>query len=83
MNPSDLDILYASSHLCFGFGKRLAVFLRDDASDVVEVIFEKDFELEERLDAVFRRSAAPFRKGGGGSFDGLVDFGGVGEWDLR
>jgi hypothetical protein len=46
------------------------------------VVFEQHLQLEQRLDAVFGRSAAPFGEGGGGGFDGLIDFGGVGERDL-
>src|SRR6202030_421850 len=42
----DLNVFNGTAHFGFGFGKRLAVFLGDDASDVVEVIFEENFELE-------------------------------------
>ncbi len=44
------------------------------------MIFEQHLEFEERLDAVFGRSAAPFREGGG--FDSLIHFVRVGERDL-
>ena len=56
--------------------------MRDDAGDVVDVLFEQHLQLEQRLDAVFGRSAAPFGKGGGGGFDGGVDFCGIGEGTL-
>ena len=59
--------------------KVLPFSVRDDAGDVVDVLFEQHLQLEQRLDAVFGRSAAPFRKGGGGGFDGGVHFGGVGQ----
>ena len=78
----DFDVLDGAAHLGFGFGEGLAVFLGDDAGDVVDVIFEQHLQLEQRLDAVFGRSAAPFGEGGGGGFDGLIDFGWLGERDL-
>ena len=77
----DFDVFDGAAHLGFGFGEGLAVFHGDDAGDVVDVLFEQHLQLEERLDAVFGRSAAPFGEGGGGGFDGLIDFGGVGERD--
>jgi len=74
----DFDVLDGAAHFGFGFGERLAVFLGEDAADVIEVIFEQHLQLEERLDAVFWRSAAPFGESRGRSFDGAVHFGGVG-----
>jgi len=56
----DFDVFDCASHLGFGFGEGLAVFLRDDAGNVVEVIFEQHLQLEQWLDAVFGRRAAPF-----------------------
>src|SRR5579862_6928381 len=79
----DFDVFDGAAHFGFGFGKGLAVYLRDDASDVVDVIFEQHLQFEQRLNAVFGRSAAPFGKGGGGSFDGFIDFSGVAERNLR
>ncbi len=76
------DVLDGAAHLGFGFGERLAVFLGEDAADVIEMIFEQHLELEERLDAVFRRSAAPFGESGGRGFNGGIHFAGVGEGDL-
>ncbi len=67
----DFDVFNGAAHFGFGFGEGLAVFLRDDAGDVVEVVFEQHLQLEERLDAVFRRRAAPFGESSGGGFDGL------------
>src|ERR1022692_1401744 len=54
----------------------------DAAGDVVDVLFEKHLQLEEWLNAVFRRSAAPFREGGGGGFDRLVNFCGLDKRNL-
>src|SRR5580693_5295637 len=76
------DILDGATHFGLGLGEGLAVFLRDDAGDVADVIFEKHLQLEQRLDAVFRRSAAPFGKGGRRGLDRRVHFRGVGERDL-
>ena len=78
----DFDVFDRAAHLGFGFGESLAVFLSDDASDVVDVIFEQHLQLEERLDAVFGRSAAPFGKCGGRGFDRLIHFGSLGERNL-
>ena len=75
----DFHVFDGAAHLGFGFGEGLAVFRGDDAGDVVDVLFEQHLQLEQRLDAVFGRSAAPFGKGGGGGFDGGVHFRGVGE----
>ena len=75
---SYFDVLDCAAHLGFGFGEGFAIFLRDDAGDVVDVVFEQHLQPEERLDAVFGRGAAPFGESGGGGFDGLVDFGGIG-----
>ena len=74
-------IFDGATHLSFGFGEGLAILRGDDASDVVDVLLEQHLELEERLDAIFGRSAAPFRESAGCGFDGHVDFGGVGERD--
>src|ERR1700719_4221217 len=78
----DLHVFNCPAHLSFGFSEGLAVFLRDDAGDVVDVIFEQHLQLEERLDAVFGGRAAPLGKSGGGGFDGLADFSGIGKLDL-
>ncbi len=74
----DFDVLDGAAHLRFGLGEGLAIFLRDDAGDVVDVVFEQHLQLEQRLDAVFGRSAAPFGERGSGGFNGLIDFGGIG-----
>ena len=42
----DFDIFDGAAHFGFGFGEGLAVFLGDDAGDVVEVIFEQHFSLK-------------------------------------
>ena len=63
----------------FASVKVLPFSMGDDAGDVVDVLFEQHLQLEQRLDAVFGRRAAPFGKRCGGGFDGGVDFGGIGE----
>ncbi len=79
---SYFDVFDRAAHFGFGFGEGLAVFLRDDAGDVVDVVFEQHLQFEERLDAVFGRSAAPVRESGGCGFYGLIDFAAVGKRDL-
>ena len=49
--------------------------MSDDAGDVVDVLFQQHLQLEQRLNAVFRRSAAPLGKGGRGGFDGRIHIG--------
>jgi len=78
----DFDVFDCASHLGFGFGEGLAVFLRDDAGNVVEVIFEQHLQLEQWLDAVFGAACGAIREGCGRGFDSLVDFVGLREWDL-
>ena len=70
----DFDILDAAPHFGLRFSEGLAVFLRDDAGDVVDMIFEQHLQFEKRLDAVFGRGAAPFGKRCGGGFDSLIHF---------
>ena len=78
----NFDVLDGAAHLSFGFREGLAVFLRDDARDVVDMVFEQHLQPEERLDAVFGRRAAPLGKGCGGGFDRLIHFGSFGERNL-
>jgi len=78
----DFHVLNRTAHFGFGFSEGLAVFLGDDAGNVIDVIFEQHLQLEEWLNAVFGRSAAPFGEGGGRGFDSLVDFGSFRERDL-
>ncbi len=70
----DFDVLDPAAHFGFGFGEGLAIFLRDDAGDVVNMLFEQHLQLEEWLDAVFGRRVAPLGEGCGGGFYGLIDF---------
>ena len=78
----DLDVFDSAAKLGFRFAERLPVFNRDQAAQFVEVLFEQHFQFEERLNSVFGRCAAPFRKCGCGSFDRGVHFGHVGKWDF-
>ena len=41
----DFDVLDGAAQLGFGLGESLAVFLRDDAAEFVDVLFEKIFSL--------------------------------------
>src|SRR5215831_9445834 len=50
-NPAGhFDILDGAPHLGFRFGECLTIFLRDDPSEVVDVLFEQHLQLEKRLD---------------------------------
>ena len=79
----DFDVLDGAAHLGFGFAEGLAVFLGDDAADLVEVIFEQQLQLEQRLDAVFGRRAPPGGIGSGRGVDRLRDLSGIGERNFR
>ncbi len=56
-----LDVLDSAPHFRLGFDQRLAVLLRDDAPEIVEMLFKQHLQLEQRLDAIFGGSAPPFR----------------------
>ena len=73
----DFDVFDGAAQFGFGLGKRLAVFLGDDAAEFVNVIFQKLLQFEERLDAVFGRSASPFGIGAAAASTGGGDFGGI------
>src|SRR5262249_40419407 len=60
----------------------LAVFLGDDARDLVNVFFEQHLQFEERLDAIFWWGAAPVGVCGSSSVDGLRGLGSIRERDL-
>ncbi len=59
----DLDILDAPPQLALRLGQRLAALLRGQACNLVEVFIQQPLELEEVLDALGGRRAAPFSKG--------------------
>ena len=58
----DLDALDAAAQAAARFVQRLAVLGRDDARDLLEVLFEQLLELEHRLRALDRRRFAPARE---------------------
>src|SRR5437870_5455538 len=73
----DFDVLDRAPQLGFSFSESLPVFLRDDPAQFVKVILKKLFQLEERLNAVFRWRAAPFRPCRCGCFNGTGYFSGA------
>ena len=78
----NLDVFDGAAQLGFGLGEGLAIFLSENAAEVVNMIFEKLLKFEKRLDAIFGRGAAPFGKSGSGGFDGGVGFGNGGKRGL-
>src|SRR2546426_2131340 len=80
---SDFDVFDGAAKLGAGFRKGLAVFESDDSCEFVEILFEEIFQLEEILDALAGRGAAPGRKGIGGSLDGSVNVSGSREGGAR
>src|SRR5579864_1851434 len=73
----DFDVFNSAAKLGFGFSKGFAVFLRDDSRQLVNVILEKHFQLEEGLNAVLRGSASPGGISRGSGFNRFADFGGI------
>ena len=73
----DFDVLDRAPQLGFSFSESLPVFLRDDPAQFVKVILKKLLQLEERLNAVFRWRAAPFRPCRCGCFNGTGYFSGA------
>ncbi len=59
MPQCDLDVLQAALQLALRLGQRLAAFPRSKLRDLVEVLFQQSFELEEVLHALKRRRPAP------------------------
>ena len=72
----DFHVFNRAAKFGFCFAQRLSVFDGDEPRQFVDVLFEQHLQLEERLDAVFRRRASPFREGGRGGFDGGIYFAG-------
>src|SRR6266566_5013411 len=58
-----------------GFGEGLAVFEGNDSCKFVELIFQKVFQLEEVLNALTGRCAAPSWKGIDSGLDSSIDVG--------
>jgi len=80
--PGDFDVFDGAAHLSFRFREGLAVFLGDEAGEIVDMVFEKHLQLEERLNPVFGRRPAPFRKRGGCGLNGGGDLGSIAERNL-
>src|SRR6267378_3748721 len=70
---SNFDVFDGAAKFGFGFGKGFAVFEGDDASEIVEIFFEKIFQFKEILNALAGRSAAPSRESIGGGLNGGVN----------
>ena len=69
----DLDALDAAAQAAARLVQRLAVLGRDDARDLVEVLFEQLLELEHRARAHDRRRLAPVGKRFGRRDDGGIE----------
>ena len=76
----DVDVLDGAAHLAPRFGERFAALERDRPGDVVEVLFEKGFELEQELHAVGDGRAAPRGKGPACRVNRLSDVCDCREW---
>ena len=50
-------------HLAHALGERLAAFVGEDPTDVVQMLFEQHLQAEERLDAIHHGCFAPLGKG--------------------
>ena len=55
----DLHIFNAASQFCLRLGQRLAVFDRDQAGELIDMLFKHRLELEHVLHAIDRRHTAP------------------------
>ena len=71
----DFDIFDRPAHLRLGLGESFSVFGSDDARQFFQIFFEKISQLEEILNALAGRSAAPGGKRGGCRFDGGIHIG--------
>src|SRR6266545_3519506 len=76
-----LDVLDAAAERSARFVYGLAVLLRDDARDLLEVFLEERLELEEVPGALHHRRLAPFRKGFARGAHRFADFGGAAHRD--
>ena len=74
-----LDVLEAALQLTLRLADGLAAFLGDDLRQLVPVLLEQELQLEQRLDAVAGRHAAPFLVGRAGGRHRLADRRRVGE----
>src|SRR5260370_21003223 len=72
----NFDVFDGATKLGSGFGESFSIFESDDAGKIVEIFFEQVFQLEEVLDALAGRGAAPAREGIGAGLDSGVHVGG-------
>src|SRR5208337_92931 len=77
------DILDSAPEFRLRFGEGLAVFQGDESGDLVDVIFQEEFQLEQILNALSWGSAAPRRKSLGGGLHGRVHLGFCGKRSPR
>ena len=80
---SNFDVFDGTPHFGFAFGKSLTIFLSDDSSEVIDVTFQQLLQLEERLDAVFRRSASPIGERSSSGFDRRTNVARIGQRHFR
>ncbi len=80
---SDFDVFDGAAEFGAGFGEGLAIFEGDNSCEFVEIFFEEIFQLEEILDALAGRGAAPSREGISGGLNGSVNVCGCREWCTR
>jgi hypothetical protein len=73
---SNFHIFNAAAQLGFRLSKSLSVLESNEARKFVEIFFQQVFQLEKILDTLAGRSAAPDRKGGGGSLNGSIHISG-------
>ncbi len=72
-SASNFHVFDGAAEFGAGFGEGLAIFKGDDAGEFVEIFFEEIFQLEEVLNALAGRGAAPSRESIGGGLNGSVD----------
>ena len=69
----DFDVFDAAAKLGLGLGEGLSVFDSDDPRELLEILFEEVLQLEQVLNALARRCAAPSSKSAGGRLNGSID----------
>src|SRR5690606_38241506 len=77
-----LEALDALEDVGAGLGDDLAVLVRDQPGELLEVALHEGLEAEQDLDALLDRGRAPAREGGPGGGDGTGDVGGARDGDL-
>ena len=68
------DVFDGAAELGDALGVGLAAFVGDGAGQVLDIGFEENLQLKQRLDAIADRRASPSDKGPGRGLDGAVDF---------